>query len=213
MDRKVQRCKDRMEEQNAKAAQLDPEQRDRLAELSRDIVGTTNRMESLSEEGDVDGAHRLMQEVEKLKSAKDAIMQQVNARVNQPGVNRLISVCDICSAFTMSGDNEQRITDHLTGKQHVGYQTVRDKLKELRAARLKQGKDPPVVDNTTKHADKTAHECRGTKRERDEDSSRYDRRDRDRDRGRSRDRNRDRDRDHDRRDRDRDRDRYRDRKR
>ena len=32
-----------------------------------------------------------------------------------------MEVCPVCGAFLIVGDAQQRIDDHLSGKQHVGY--------------------------------------------------------------------------------------------
>lgn len=32
-----------------------------------------------------------------------------------------MEVCEVCGAFLIVGDAQQRIDDHLMGKQHVGY--------------------------------------------------------------------------------------------
>ena len=34
---------------------------------------------------------------------------------------KAMEVCDTCGAFLIVGDAQQRIDDHLLGKQHVGY--------------------------------------------------------------------------------------------
>eukprot|EP00906_Rhabdomonas_costata_P030919 RCo043712 len=177
MDRKIQRHRERMEEQNAKLAQVDPEVRDRLSELSRDIVTSTNRMEALSEEGDVDGAHKVLQEVEALKAQKEVILEQIRVKTSGSGTNRLISVCEICSAFTMSGDNEQRIHDHVTGKQHTGYQLMRETIRQFRAKKIRN-----QASNAREDRDKEKDKDKDKVREGEGPSSSSGSRDRDRDR-------------------------------
>lgn len=41
-----------------------------------------------------------------------------------------LEVCQTCGAFLIVGDAQQRIDDHLAGKQHVGYARIRQTLKE-----------------------------------------------------------------------------------
>ena len=43
-----------------------------------------------------------------------------------------MEVCEICGAFLIVGDAQQRIDDHLTGKQHMGFAKLRDAIKEIK---------------------------------------------------------------------------------
>lgn len=44
-----------------------------------------------------------------------------------------MEVCDVCGAFLIVGDAQQRIDDHLMGKQHVGYARLKAALDEISA--------------------------------------------------------------------------------
>jgi len=172
MDRKVTRHKDRMEDENARCTQIDPETRDLLAELGAKITTMTAEMERLSEEGDIEGSRRAFQEVEAAKLRKEGIMSQVQASLDRPGQNRLKAVCDICSAFTMTSDTEGRIQDHLQGKQHQGYLKIRETLRQMKLE----------VRTRSEREDRMAVDKEKEKRDRDKE-----RRARDRERGMHRD--------------------------
>ena len=43
-----------------------------------------------------------------------------------------MEVCDICGAFLVMGDAQQRVEEHLMGKQHMGYGKVRDTIEQLK---------------------------------------------------------------------------------
>lgn len=43
-----------------------------------------------------------------------------------------MEVCEICGAFLIVGDAQQRIDDHLTGKQHMGFAKLRDAISEIK---------------------------------------------------------------------------------
>ena len=43
-----------------------------------------------------------------------------------------MEVCEVCGAFLIVGDAQQRIDDHLTGKQHVGFAKLRQAIQEIR---------------------------------------------------------------------------------
>lgn len=45
-----------------------------------------------------------------------------------------MQVCEICGAFLILSDAQQRIDDHLTGKQHLGYAKLKDVVEEIRVS-------------------------------------------------------------------------------
>lgn len=48
-----------------------------------------------------------------------------------------MEVCEICGAFLIVGDAQQRIEDHLMGKQHLGYSRLRKAVEEIHERRQK----------------------------------------------------------------------------
>ena len=38
---------------------------------------------------------------------------------------KAMEVCEICGAYLVKGDAESRISEHLKGKQHMGYAKLR----------------------------------------------------------------------------------------
>lgn len=44
-----------------------------------------------------------------------------------------MEVCQVCGAFLIVGDAQQRIDDHLMGKQHVGFARLKAALEEITA--------------------------------------------------------------------------------
>lgn len=46
-----------------------------------------------------------------------------------------MEVCEVCGAFLIVGDAQQRIEDHLMGKQHLGYSRLRKAIEEMYARR------------------------------------------------------------------------------
>lgn len=47
-----------------------------------------------------------------------------------------MEVCDVCGAFLIVGDAQQRIDDHLMGKQHVGYARLKSALQEIMVCKM-----------------------------------------------------------------------------
>ena len=46
-----------------------------------------------------------------------------------------MTVCEICGAMQSNADTESRLQMHLEGKLHIGYQKIRDMLKQLKEKR------------------------------------------------------------------------------
>lgn len=42
-----------------------------------------------------------------------------------------MEVCTICGAFLVTGDAPDRLDSHFSGKQHQGYQKIRDTLEKM----------------------------------------------------------------------------------
>lgn len=42
-----------------------------------------------------------------------------------------MEVCEVCGAFLIVGDAQQRIDDHLMGKQHVGFARLKAAIEEI----------------------------------------------------------------------------------
>lgn len=43
-----------------------------------------------------------------------------------------MEVCEVCGAFLIVGDAQQRIDDHLMGKQHMGFARLKAAVDEVR---------------------------------------------------------------------------------
>lgn len=155
--------------------------------------------------GDVDQAQSLMQMSDQLKEEKDELIKQhesngwsVTAEY-AASQEKQMEVCQVCGAFLIVGDAQQRIDDHLTGKQHLGYSKLRKAVEEMMEARKRPSPQP----EERRRDDRRRERRRDDRRSRDRDD-RFKRDDRRRDRRDHRDRNYER---HERRDRDRDYDR------
>lgn len=63
-----------------------------------------------------------------------------------------MEVCEVCGAFLIVGDAQQRLEDHLTGKQHMGYSRLRKAVDEMYEKR-KQERDEEerVKDEERRH--------------------------------------------------------------
>lgn len=111
--------------------------------------------------GDVDQAQGLMTLCDQLTEEKDALVNQhenggppptspSNAASSGSGpaawndftsTEKQMEVCEVCGAFLIVGDAQQRLEDHLTGKQHMGYSKLRKAVDEMYEKRRNMDRD------------------------------------------------------------------------
>jgi len=216
------------------------------AECNAEVIAITAEIQVLLEElevlisaGDIDKAYEVNERIDKLSADKQAVTLRLveNANVAQNrsliDANKKLRVCDVCGSLLSILDADKRLADHFLGKQHTGFQVMRDALESIRASREERrqlgggvgapgGGDGGLSSSSSSAGIPARDDYRNTHNRdvRDSNFSRRDsnynsnrdagqwrRRDRSRDRSRSRSRSRDRRRNRDSsRDRDRDRD-------
>lgn len=173
VDRKIMKGKQRLLLMNSKLeGRPVSKQQEQVNTMTEKINKLLREAEEAGIRGDVDQAQSLMQMSDQLKEEKDELVKQaetngwsVTAEI-AAAQEKQMEVCEVCGAFLIVGDAQQRIDDHLTGKQHLGYSKLRQAVEEMEAKRH----SPVKVE------------------ERRRDDDRKDRRDRRRDEPRSRER-------------------------
>ncbi|GBP88776.1 Luc7-like protein 3 [Eumeta japonica] len=246
---KIQKGKQRLELMNSKPeappmtqAQTEKNQ-EQVKLLSEKISSLVREAEEAGTRGDVEQAQGLMKLCDRLKEDKEQLLkQQENSHWSMTAElaaaqEKQMEVCPICGAFLIVGDAQQRIEDHLSGKQHVGYFKLRQAYDEMTEAREKELQEKEKRRREEREKERAARggglgsDRRDRERmERDRDRERDRERDRDKDKEREREKDKDKERERDRdrerhkssrdeknnreeRDRDRDRDRERERER
>mmetsp|Transcript_24080 Transcript_24080/g.39578 ORF Transcript_24080/g.39578 Transcript_24080/m.39578 type:complete len:364 (-) Transcript_24080:533-1624(-) len=196
-DRKITKAQKRLEDnQDEPVTVLAVSKAANNPEVERIAVQIQEKLkeaETLGEQGEVEKALLVTQEVEDLRQQKaneqaKALLaslpfnkepqaggdDQRKIALDTNGMplrgagaaNQKLRVCDVCGAFLSIYDSDRRLADHFGGKLHLGYLQIRERLKEIREKRKK--------DRESSSYSRTA-------------SSRdYDRRDRDRDHDRER---------------------------
>lgn len=224
VDRKIEKGRQRLALMNkSPESQSTPPPMTKHEELLNNLNARVKKLIGEAEEagnrGDVEQAQGLMTLCDQLKEEKEVlIMNHENEQKQENGANKAqwteyasnekqMEVCEVCGAFLIVGDAQQRIEDHLSGKQHLGYSKLRAAVEEIYRNRQKE--------REKEDKDRDRYRKRDDDRDRDRDRRRNERdnKDKDRDRERERDRRHDsKNRDSHRESRDKDRDR-RDRKR
>ncbi len=210
IDGKIRRGHDRLMIQEEKETPLSSDKVERLDIINEQMELLLKQMEDLGAEGRIEEAQALEKRITELKAEQDLIKRGPGGAQQE----KRLTVCEICGAFLVVGDTEERAKSHVEGKQHQGYAKIREILEERR----KRGEDDMMMrkdrdryrERDPSERDRDRH--RGRERDRDGRDRARDTRHRD-SRGRDYRDGRDRDRDYrDRRDRDwEDRDRKRDR--
>lgn len=172
----------------------------KFQEMMNNMNARINKLIGEAEEagsrGDVEQAQNLMTLCDQVKEEKDELIKQHETEQNSENGTKSqwneftsnekqMEVCEVCGAFLIVGDAQQRIEDHLSGKQHLGYSKLRKAVEEMYEKRQKE----------REKEDKDRYRGRDDYDRRK--NNKTDRRDRDRNphrRERSRDRNHHRDR-------------------
>ncbi|CAL1289379.1 unnamed protein product [Larinioides sclopetarius] len=104
----------------------------KIRQIDEKINTTTVQAEQLGSSGDVDGFLKLMETVEDLKKEKKAAEDEYrNATPASISQQQKLRVCEVCTSYLGVHDNDRRLADHFNGKLHLGFITIREKLKEL----------------------------------------------------------------------------------
>jgi len=206
---------------------------EKIVLLSEKISALVQEAETAGCAGNVEQAQGLLKLSDQLRDEREALLRKARGEASSLGGpptigdqygdhQKAMEVCEVCGAFLVIGDAQQssgkiqqRIDDHLLGKQHVGYARLRaaynrindDKLKaradrdkeieESRKAREEERKEREKkrAEERSKRKSRSRSRSRDRKRSRSRSRSRERRRRRSRSRSRSRDRRRSRSRD------------------
>uniref|UniRef100_A0A2M4BT83 Putative spliceosome subunit n=1 Tax=Anopheles marajoara TaxID=58244 RepID=A0A2M4BT83_9DIPT len=191
VDRKIAKGKQRLLLMNSKTdgGRSVPKQQEHLNALTEKINKLVREAEEAGTRGDVEQAQGLMEQCDKLKEEKDALVKQhesngwsVTAEI-AASQEKQMEVCEVCGAFLIVGDAQQRIDDHLTGKQHLGYSKLRKAVDEMYEARRKNTinlEERRSRDDDRRRRDNTKREERKSRERDDRHNSKRDDRDRNR---------------------------------
>lgn len=202
VDRKIEKGRQRLALMNKvpDGAQPPAPPLTKFQEMMNNMNARINKLIGEAEEagsrGDVEQAQNLMTLCDQVKEEKESLIKTHEAEQNSENGTKSqwneyasnekqMEVCEVCGAFLIVGDAQQRIEDHLSGKQHLGYSKLRKAVEEMYEKRQKE----------REKEDKDRNRGRRDDYDRRRDS-RSDRRDRDRDRDRPSHRRRSRERNH-----------------
>ncbi|XP_023014998.1 luc7-like protein 3 [Leptinotarsa decemlineata] len=159
--------------------------------------------EKAGTDGNVEQAQGLMKLCDQLKDERDNLRKQVDnghftaTAELAAAQEKQMEVCEVCGAFLIVGDAQQRIDDHLMGKQHMGFARLKVAVEEvndsLKAAREERSFSKGGLGSDEKRdRDRDRERERRRERERMLEKSRVDQREKDKEKERERERDRER---------------------
>ncbi|KAH8037151.1 hypothetical protein HPB51_008833 [Rhipicephalus microplus] len=165
---------------------------ERVIVLNERIQGLLQQVEQLGCEGKVEEAQGIMKLCDQLKEERKSLdkdsdkahwlRQTAELAAAQ---EKQMEVCDICGAFLIVGDAQQRVDDHLMGKQHMGYAKLKEAVEEILNRREKEREEKEKQRERERERRRRREEDDTRSSRRGAELARDDRRDRDEKRHRS----------------------------
>lgn len=131
-DRRTVAAKRRLAETQEALTAEEADRVNRIHVLVEKIGQNLAKAEQLGVEGNVEESLRIMEETDALRKEKFAAEQEYrNSIPASIAQQQKLRVCEVCSSFLGIYDNDRRLADHFNGKLHLGFITIREKVKEL----------------------------------------------------------------------------------
>lgn len=162
--------------------------------LSEKIAALVAEAEQAGINGNVEQAQGLMKLCDQLREERDNLRRSVlpaNAFKEDYNVQqKAMEVCETCGAFLIVGDAQQRIDDHLLGKQHMGYARLRSGIDRINEERKKarEEREKEVEDRRKQREEEEEKRKNRGSKDSDDERRRKSRERRHRSKSRSRDR-------------------------
>ncbi|XP_060068636.1 luc7-like protein 3 [Ylistrum balloti] len=203
VERRIRRGHQRLALNNAQGnlnGQMNRDKEEKIQMLTERINDLVQQAEELGCEGKVEEAQGVMKLCDQLREErKQSESNKLATQSNEP--EKTMEVCSVCGALLVVGDVQQRIDEHLMGKQHAGYARIRayvegKKMKRVTEEEEREARFQKEREEREKEREKEREERRKREKEREEkEKEREKEREREREeRRKKRSRSRDRDR-------------------
>ncbi|KAL3273059.1 hypothetical protein HHI36_014514 [Cryptolaemus montrouzieri] len=139
VQRKIQKGKNRIalsgKTETPAVPSNDVKNQEQIDLLNERINELEAEAERAGTDGNVEQAQGLMKLCDQLKDERDALKKQLESghwsvELAQ-AQEKQMEVCEVCGAFLIVGDAQQRIDDHLSGKQHLGFSKLKAAITEI----------------------------------------------------------------------------------
>lgn len=132
-------CEQLKDERDLLMSQQENSEKDDRSETSE---SDANKAPSQSPTSDINGFEKSMttdthSTIDDETSSNTTSQNSLRAWIKDIGhlPEKQMEVCEVCGAFLIVGDAQQRIEDHLMGKQHLGYSKLRKAVEEIHLKR------------------------------------------------------------------------------
>ncbi|KAI1717302.1 LUC7 N-terminus domain-containing protein [Ditylenchus destructor] len=139
IQRKIQKNKERLALTQGHLMNIDEATRLRLTEkisnLEKEIAENLKEAERMGQLGQIEKSQKYAKRAEELRveieQSKSALVPDI-PKINDPTAPKPMEVCEVCGCFLIIGDVQQRIEEHFTGKQHLGYAKIMETMNSLK---------------------------------------------------------------------------------
>uniref|UniRef100_A0A914HMR5 Luc7-like protein 3 n=1 Tax=Globodera rostochiensis TaxID=31243 RepID=A0A914HMR5_GLORO len=145
MMRRIERNKERLALTQG-AQNMDEATKKQLEEkaerLEREMGEFVEVAERAGSRGDLEKSQKYVKRAEEVNAELDNVRKLLDPEARQhevyqagykdPNAPKPMRVCEVCGSFLIIGDVQQRIDDHMQGRQHLGYAKITATLAELK---------------------------------------------------------------------------------
>eukprot|EP01071_Lankesteria_metandrocarpae_P004295 Lankesteria_metandrocarpae@DN3466_c0_g1_i1.p2 len=133
-DVKVQKlAMNRSEDVDQVKASMQASMKKDIGVLESEIQERTQEAQKLGAEGNITASMAVMEAIAKLEARKKQLEEDVSRQVDDTSMVwfQKLRPCDICSALLSEKDDESRLTEHLQGRIHIGFDKLRKQYSAL----------------------------------------------------------------------------------
>jgi len=175
IERTIKRARIKVEEEK----QVDETAHPEMLKFRMQMRKAADDAEMYGNEGNIDKAYECIADYEAferekaelfLKLQDDLIKAQAKVGVD---MTKKLRVCDICGSYLSVLDSDRRLADHFMGKQHVGFQAMREVLIEIAKRKATGTNDRDDADDRRRSRSRDRDRRRSRSRDRDNRYRRY----------------------------------------
>eukprot|EP00919_Chromeraceae_sp_WS-2016_P005243 GHVR01012373.1.p1 GENE.GHVR01012373.1~~GHVR01012373.1.p1 ORF type:complete len:327 (+),score=111.15 GHVR01012373.1:158-1138(+) len=147
-DRKIEKGRARVKEDAAEELSTEEiESEPDVVALKVRLAEKAEAAEEAGDAGDVELSRLLTEEVEELDKQRNILIQvKLQEKLLKLASTQKLRVCDACGAFLSATDSQVRLQDHYEGRVHMGFNRVRELVKELKVWLEEEGSGLPYAD-------------------------------------------------------------------
>ena len=128
VDTKVKKIKDKQDNKLYRG-EISHDYQEKIDLIDLEIKRLIRECELYGDGGEIAKAEVKMEEIEKMRIDKDAILSIAE---NPLLAQKQMKLCDVCGAMQSINDMEKRNLSHLDGKLHVGFAKMRKEIENMK---------------------------------------------------------------------------------